>query len=49
MVLWKSERAKGERRKKKQQAILWSGDEMPRLSLTPVAAEEQQGNLFGLR
>jgi len=49
MVLWKSERAKGERRKKKQQAILWSGDEMPELSLAPVAADELQGNPFGLR
>lgn len=25
------------------------GDQIPRLSLTPVAAEEQQGNPFGLR
>ena len=49
MVLWKSERARGERRKKKQRAILWSGDQMPALSLTPVAADELQGNLFGLR
>lgn len=34
---------------KGEQAILWSGDQMPELSLTPVVAKESKINSFGLK
>jgi hypothetical protein len=35
--------------KKGEEAVLWSGDKMPELTLSPVAAEKDKLNSFGLR